>query len=172
MNSMKNIKILTLLVISLTSINIYALSDGEQSYCFSTDHELGDSAYWASAAINFYNSGQYKKVISVVDNCFEYYAEDALYQQSQLKKTKTPPPPIGRVNFREKEKVFANFAVNDVSMALWAKAVSAEKIGEIKIAMDAYSKCIYLDYGRAWDPNGWFWNPSADCVKRGKRLIK
>ena len=85
---MKNIKIFTLLTISLTSINIYALSDDEQSYCFSTDPELGDSAYWASAAINFYNSGQHKKAISVVDNCFEYYAEDALYQQSQLKKAK------------------------------------------------------------------------------------
>ena len=57
-------------------------------------------------------------------------------------------------------------------MALWTKAVAAEKIGEIDMAKDAYSKCIYLDYGRAWDPNGWFWNPSADCVKRGKRLIK
>ena len=85
---MKNIKIFTLLTISLTSTNIYALSDDEQSYCFSTDPELGDSAYWASAAINFYNSGQHKKAISVVDNCFEYYAEDALYQQSQLKKQK------------------------------------------------------------------------------------
>ena len=57
-------------------------------------------------------------------------------------------------------------------MALWTKAVAAEKIGKIDMAMDAYSKCIYLDYGRAWDPNGWFWNPSADCVKRAKRLIK
>ena len=169
---MKNIKIFTLLTISLTSTNIYALSDDEQSYCFSTDPELGDSAYWASAAINFYNSGQHKKAISVVDNCIDYYVEDALYQQSQLKKAKIPPPPIGRVDFREKEKVFANYAVNDVSMALWTKAVAAEKIGEIDLAMDAYAKCIYLDYGRAWDPGGWFWNPSEDCAKRGKRLIK
>ena len=44
------------------------------------------------------------------------------------------------------------------SMALWTKAVAAEKIGEIDMAMDAYSKCIYLDYGKG--SNGWFWNPS------------
>ena len=168
---MKNIKIIKLFLISLTSLNISALSNNEQSYCFSTDPELGDSAYWASAAINFYNSGQSRKAISIVDRCFEYYAEDALYQQSQLKKAMTPPPPIGRVDFREREKVFANYAVNDVSMALWTKAVSAEQLGEIEIAMDAYSKCIYLDYGRVWDPEGWFWSPSADCFKRGKRLI-
>ena len=169
---MKNIKKIKILVVSLTCINISAFSDDEQSYCFSTDPELGDSAYWASAAINFYNSGQYKKAISIVDNCFEYYAEDALYQQSQLKKAKIPPPPIGRVDFKEKEKVFANYAVNDVSMALWTKAVAAEKIGKIDAAMDAYAKCIYLAYGRAWDPGGWFWNPSEDCAKRGKRLVK
>ena len=167
----KNIKIIKLFIIVLASLDISAFSNNEQSFCFSTDPELGDSAYWASAAINFYNSGQNKKAISIVDSCFEYYVEDALYQQSQLKKAKTLSPPIGRVDFREKEKVFANYAVNDVSMALWTKAVSAEKLGEIEIAMDAYSKCIYLDYGRAWDPEGWFWSPSADCAKRGKRLI-
>jgi hypothetical protein len=66
MNSMKNIKILSLLVTSLISTNIYALGDDEQSYCFSTDPELGDSAYWASAAINFYNSGQHKKAIRLL----------------------------------------------------------------------------------------------------------
>jgi tetratricopeptide (TPR) repeat protein len=164
-------KFITLSVI-IFSANILSMNVDEQSYCFSTDPEMGDSAYWASAAINFYNSGQHKKAIVVVDNCFDYYAEDALYQQSQLKKAKTPTPPIGRVDFREKEKVHANYALNDVSMALWAKAVSAEKIGDIDIAMDAYSKCIYLDYGRAWDPNGWFWSPSADCAKRGKGLLK
>jgi tetratricopeptide (TPR) repeat protein len=163
---------ITLFTMVIFAANISAFSDDQQSYCFSIDPKLGDSAYWASAGINFYNSGQLKKAISVVDNCFEYYAEDALYQQNQLKKAKTPPPPIGRVDFREKEKIFANYAVNDVSMALWTKAVSAEKLGEIDIAMDAYAKCIYLDYGRAWDPNGWFWNPSEDCAKRGKRLIK
>ncbi len=70
---------------------------------------------------------------------------------------------------------FANSMIvktNKFGYTLWTKAVSAEKLGKIDTAMDAYAKCIYLDYGRAWDPGGWFWNPSEDCAKRGKRLIK
>ena len=43
---------------------------------------------------------------------------------------------------------------------------------ETDIAIDAYSKCIYLDYGRAWDPNGWFWSPSADCADKAKKYLK
>ena len=128
---MKNIKIFTLLIISLTSINIYALSDDEQSYCFSTDPELGDSAYWASAAINFYNSGQHKKAISVVDNCFEYYAEDALYQQSQLKKAKISSPPIGRVDFRELIKRYAREFKTRIEMKQVGLREEASRLGGI-----------------------------------------
>ena len=100
-----------------------------QSYCFfNRFRKLGDSAYWASAGINFYNSGQLKKAISVVDNCFEYYAEDALYQQKPIKKGKDSTASYRKsLILGKKKKSFANYAVNDVSMALWTKAVSAGK---------------------------------------------
>ena len=61
--------------------------------------------------------------------------------------------------------------LNDVSMALWAKAVSLEMLEKNEILKKAYSQCIYMSHGRAWDPNGWFWSPSNDCAKRAKKLL-
>ena len=81
-------------------------------------------------------------------------------------------PPSGKVNRKEKKKIYANWAVNDVSVALWAKARSLEEMGNIELAKIAYSQCIFLSHGRAWDPKGWFWVPADDCAKRGRKLIE
>ena len=89
-----------------------------------------------------------------------------------LDANKVKYPPIGRVTRNEKEKIHKNYAVNDVSMALWAKARSLEEIGKINLAKNAYSKCMFLAHGRAWDPKGWFWNPAADCVNRARKLLE
>ena len=33
-----------------------------------------------------------------------------------------------------------------------------EEMGNIELAKIAYSQCIFLTHGRAWDPKGWFWS--------------
>jgi len=81
-------------------------------------------------------------------------------------------PPSGRVSRKEKEKIHSNWAVNDVSIAIWAKARSLDVLEKKELAMKAYSQCIFLTHGRAWDPNGWFWSPSADCAKKAKKYLK
>jgi|TARA_B100001093_G_C26477136_1_gene863186 tetratricopeptide (TPR) repeat protein len=170
MKVFKKSRMFIFLLSLIISLNIYA--GDNKNYCFSPNQDMGDSTYWASSAIDFFTAGNYEKVIEVVDSCFEYYAEDAIYQQNKLKNANAPIPPEGIVGYFEREQVFANYALNDLSMALWSKARSAEKLGKKDVAMDAYSKCIFLEYGRAWDPKGWFWNPSKDCIKRGRGLLK
>ena len=54
--------------------------------------------------------------------------------QKELDANKVKYPPVGRVTRNEKEKIHKNWAVNDVAMALWAKAVAHEKLGEIELA--------------------------------------
>jgi len=56
-------------------------------------------------------------------------------------------------------------------MALWAKARSLHELGKIKEAETAYAQCLFLTHGRAWDPGGWFWNPSSDCIKYAIKLL-
>jgi hypothetical protein len=92
--------------------------------------------------------------------------------QKKFNATNTRLPPDGRVSRKEKKKIQANWAVNDVSLALWTKARSLEEIGEIELSKIAYSQCIFLSHGMAWDPQGWFWSPASDCIQRGQKLIR
>ncbi len=94
-----------------------------------------------------------------------------LCKKSSMRK-KAKAPPSGKVSRKEKKKIHANWAVNDVSVALWTKARSLEKMGDIALAKIAYSQCIFLTHGRAWDPKGWFWAPASDCIRKGRKLIK
>ena len=133
---------------------------------------MGDSAYWACEAIESFAQNQFEEAIHIVDACFDVFATEAVIMQKELDANKVKYPPIGRVTRNEKEKIHKNYAVNDVSMALWAKARSLEEIGKINLAKNAYSKCMFLAHGRAWDPKGWFWNPAADCVNRARKLLE
>ena len=98
-----------------------------------------------------------------------------LLKQETFKKKKyennVKQPSLGKVDWREKKTIQENYLLNDVSMALWAKAVSLEMLEKNEILKKAYSQCIYMSHGRAWDPNGWFWSPSNDCAKRAKKLL-
>jgi tetratricopeptide (TPR) repeat protein len=139
--------------------------------CFSPDPKLGDSAYWAIQAIEFYAAEDYEKSISIVDECYDLYVPKAVEIQKLLTKIKKKQPPIGAVNASTKKKIQDNYLLNDVSMALWAKAKSLHKLERINEAKIAYSQCLYLTHGRAWDPGGWFWSPASDCIKTARRLL-
>ena len=139
--------------------------------CFSTDPELNDSAFWASKAIDLFAKKEYEESIITVDACFDIFSPEAVIMQNRLNSENKRLPPSGRVSRKEKEKIHSNWAVNDVSIAIWAKARSLDELGKKELAMKAYSQCIFLTHGRAWDPNGWFWIPASDCIKRGKKLL-
>ncbi|MDA8856299.1 hypothetical protein N9J68_02520 [Gammaproteobacteria bacterium] len=160
------------LVVILYSTNITADGNHGDFQCYSSDPEMGDSAYWAGEAIESFAQNQFEEAIHIVDACFDVFATEAVIMQKELDANKVKYPPIGRVTRNEKEKIHKNYAVNDVSMALWAKARSLEEIGKINLAKNAYSKCMFLAHGRAWDPKGWFWNPAADCVNRARKLLE
>ena len=139
--------------------------------CFSTDPELNDSAFWASKAIDLFAKKEYEESIITVDACFVIFSPEAVIMQNRFNSENKRLPPSGRVSRKEKEKIHSNWAVNDVSIAIWAKARSLDELGKKELAMKAYSQCIFLTHGRAWDPNGWFWIPASDCIKRGKKLL-
>ena len=73
----------------------------------------------------------------MVDVCFNQWAPAAVELQKTLHKKNIKLPPFGAVTRQEKEKIHQNYLINDVSIALWVKAVSLEALGEIE-----YSKKI------------------------------
>jgi hypothetical protein len=160
------------LMVVLFSTNITADGNHSEFNCYSTDPEVGDSALWAGEAIELFSQNKYAESIEVVDACFNVFATEAVIMQKELDANKVKYPPVGRVTRNEKEKIHKNWAVNDVAMALWAKAVAHEKLGEIELAKKAYSQCIFLAHGRAWDPKGWFWNPAGDCINKARKLVE
>ena len=132
---------------------------------------MNDSAYWASIAIDLFAKKEYEESIKTVDACFNFFSKEAVIMQNKFTSQNKRLPPSGRVGKKEKDRIHENWAVNDVSVALWAKARSLDEIGKKNLAKKAYAQCIFLTYGRAWDPNGWFWVPASDCAKRGRKLL-
>jgi len=140
--------------------------------CISTDPTLGDSAFWAVSAIEQFADRQYAAAVTTVDACFMQWGPDAGHQQKKMHDDKTSCPRRGKVSDENKKKIEQNYLLNDVSMALWAKASSLHKLGQIEPAKEAYSQCIYMTCGLAWDPKGWYWSPAQDCAKNVRRLLK
>lgn len=140
--------------------------------CISTDPTLGDSAYWAVTAVQQFSDKQYTAAVATVDACFMQWGPDAGHQQKKMHDDKTRCPRTGKVSDKNKKKIEQNYLLNDVSMALWAKASSLHKLDQIEPAKEAYSQCVYMSCGRAWDPKGWYWSPAKDCAKNVRRLLK
>ena len=127
----------TILII-IFSINLQLASFD----CFSTDPKLSDSAFWASKAIDLFAKKQYEESIITVDACFDIFTPEAVIMQNRFNSENKRLPPSGRVSRKEKEKIHSNWAVNDVSIAIWAKARSLDVLGRKELAMKAYSQCI------------------------------
>jgi hypothetical protein len=156
-----------LLISSIQTIG----QDLNSNPCISSNPELGDSAFWANSSIELFAQKKYEDAIQLVDACFSQWAPAAVELQKTLHKKNNKLPPFGAVTRQEKEKIHQNYLINDVSIALWVKAVSLEALGKIEYSKNIYSYCIFLTHGRAWDPQGWFWKPSDDCANRGRKLL-
>lgn len=141
------------------------------NYCVSADPALGDTAYWAITAIELFSEKKYAEAVEAVDACFAEWGPEGGHGQKALYDEGAKCPRTGKVGKREKQKIDANGLLNDVSMALWAKARSLHELGQIDAAKQAYAQCIYMSCGRAWDPKGWYWSPAEDCAKFGKTLV-
>lgn len=168
------IRFLVILGTSLL-ISIHAVAQTESSDmnpCISTDASLGDSAYWANSSLELYAQKNYEDAIKTVDACLNQWVSGAITLQQKFNSEKTELPPLGKFTESERKAIHDNYILNDVSIAIWVKARSLEEIDQIDLAKQMYSNCIYLTHGRAWDPKGWFWSPSSDCVKRGRKLIE
>ena len=140
--------------------------------CISTDPAISDSAAWAIAAVELFAREQYADAVTTVDACFKHWGPAAGHQQKELHDEGTRCPPVGKVSKRAKKKIDANGLLNDVSMALWAKARSLHELDETEPAKQAYAQCIYMACGRAWDPQGWFWSPAQDCAEHARKLLE
>ena len=112
-----------------------------------------------------FNRRDDKKAIEVADECIKEFYEEAVKLQRQLVMRKVSPP-TGSVSEREKAAVFKNGLLNDVATCLFVKGRAAERIGDKKTAIAAYTTATKLDRGRCWDNNGWFWSPAEGAADR------
>ena len=140
--------------------------------CYSTDPTLGDSAYWASTAVSLFAKKNYEAAVATVDACFKYWGPKAGQAQKKLRDSNVPLPPTGKVGAEIKAKIEKDYLINDVAMALWAKSRSLHMLKKNKQAEDSYADCLYMEHGRAWDPNGWFWSPAEDCLVYARKLAR
>ena len=140
--------------------------------CYSTDPSLGDSAYWASTAVSLYAQQNYEAAVATVDACFKYWGPKAGQAQKKLRDSDVPLPPTGRVGAEIKAKIEKDYLINDVAMALWAKSRSLHELKRNEEAKQSYAQCLYMEHGRAWDPNGWFWSPAEDCLVHARKLAR
>ncbi len=170
-NKFKYIYLITFCMVC--SVNAYTNENYDSFQCYSTNSELSDSAYWAFSAIDSFDKKKYKEAITITDACFDIWASQAVIMQKNFNKDNIKEPLTGnRFSKSEKKAIFSNWAINDVSVAIWAKARSLEELGKLELAKKSYSNCIFLTHGRAWDNRGWFWAPSKDCAQRYLDLVK
>ncbi|HUI93759.1 MAG TPA: hypothetical protein VLX68_16070 [Chitinivibrionales bacterium] len=115
----------------------------------------------------------YKTAITYCDTCIKKFGKISLDQQAKLEKDSVPLPPAGKVdNEAEKNKIFSQGLINDVATSFWIKGESAEHLYETSkdkkyknLSQEAFKGAVELNYGRCWDPKGWFWSP-GDAAKK------
>jgi hypothetical protein len=104
----------------------------------------------------------YAAVAAYTGKCIEMFKGKAVEMQKAL----TAPPVTD-----DKEKVFANWALNDVGTCYYILGQSLEKQGKAKEAVEAYKFLSEnLSYTRCYDTKGWFWNPADAAKERVKAL--
>ncbi len=140
--------------------------------CISTNPDVSDSANWALTAVDLFEKKQYADAVATVDACFRYWGPDGGQQQKKMWDSGKKCPRTGEVSKKDKRKIDANGLLNDVSLALWAKARSLHALDQVEPAKKAYARCIYMACGRTWDPQGWYWSPAEDCAKQAGEFVE
>lgn len=110
-----------------------------------------------------YEAKDAEAVFAYTGKCRELYQEAALKQQAAL----TAPVPT-----TEKEKVFEQWALNDVGTCLFILGQTYEQKGNPIDALATYKFLVEkLAYAQCWDNKGWFWSP-ADAAKARIRALE
>ncbi len=126
-------------------------------------------------AWNEYNSGNYREAIKFSEQCIDDFGKKALKIQNKLDSLNIVPE-TGTVNDVQRNRIFQNGLLNDVSTACFIKGRSAENLYKQdrnrnlaykQIAVDSYKLACKYSKGRCWDPRGWFWSP---CEASSERL--
>lgn len=143
-----------------------------ETVCVSSSPDLSDSAFWAISAVELFSKQQYADAVATVDACFPQWGPAGGHQQKKLYDDGKKCPKTGAVSRRVKKKIGSNGLLNDVALALWAKARSLHELDQIEPAKKAYAQCLYMMCGRAWDPQGWYWSPAEDCAEHAQELVE
>jgi hypothetical protein len=102
----------------------------------------------------------YDEVTGYTSKCIDTFKSQAVAQQKALKEPET-----------EKEKIFAQWALNDVGTCYFIQGKALEDQGKKKEAVVAYKFLAdNLAYAQCWDTKGWFWKPAAAAKERIKAL--
>ncbi len=117
-----------------------------------------------------FNEEDYERAITHADKCINEFRGAADREQKQLEEDHVPLPPKGKVSDQEKEIILARGLLNDVATCFWIKGRSAENLGRIEDARQAYRAVSKYPYARCWDPKGWFWAPSEAASDRLSQL--
>jgi hypothetical protein len=120
--------------------------------------DFGDykSSTLATKAWHALESNDLASVKAYTQKCIDTFGPQALTMQAAL----SEPP-----DTKDKEKVFANWALNDVGTCYFILGSALEKNGDKKGALEAYKYLAEkLPFAECWDTKGWFWKP-ADAAK-------
>jgi hypothetical protein len=153
--------LLSTLIITAT-VMPHSTTRAEESAASAPKYDFGDytSATLTGKAWKALEAKKWDEVTAFTEKCIEMFKDKAVEQQKALTEIPT-----------EKEKVFSNWALNDVGVCYFIKAQALEKQDKKKEASDAYKILAEkLPFAQCWDTNGWFWNPSEAAKERIKVL--
>jgi len=107
---------------------------------------------WAALAAN-----DVKGVEAYVNKAVDMYGGKAKDMQAALKE----------YPWESKDKIFSNWALNDVGTALFILGEAYQNAGKKDQATSTYKRVINeFFYAQCWDPGGWFWKPAEAAQQK------
>lgn len=126
-------------------------------------HDFGDhrSETLISKAWVALGAGDLEAVLAYTNKCIELYAGQAQKMQNSLTEYVTG----------SNDKIFANWALNDVATGLFIQGEAYRKANQQDKAKEAFQRLVNeFSYGQTWDSKGWFWKP-AEAAKEKIAMI-
>jgi tetratricopeptide (TPR) repeat protein len=115
-----------------------------------------------NAAWGALGNREYQRAVDLARQCISLFENQAIQQQQAL----SAAPPNGVVSEADKQRIFANWALNDVATSYFILGQALEQLNRINEAKEAYRGALRFPYARTWDPKGWFWSPAEAAAKR------
>ncbi|HEX4085404.1 MAG TPA: hypothetical protein VHY22_10870 [Chthoniobacteraceae bacterium] len=129
-----------------------------------TNLDFGDfkSSTLTAKAWKALGDKDYASAMGYTQKCIDMFKGQAVQMQKGL----TAEPDTS-----DKEKVFANWALNDVGTCYFIQAKALEDQGNTKDALADYKFLAdNLSYAKCWDTKGWFWSPAGAAKERVSAL--